>query len=686
MVHRHLTGDFLLLRACDAQQLAFAAEVARYAPPPASAPRAAFVVGILAASIRAVHGLLATPNDAVIEVMANATSLAEKMRELRDRHSIDAPSALLGRKTKNPSWYQLARPELARHTLAKIYIGCAFLHAFHQKKPLPKAFSDHLEDILQEEDLNAKGIDALLAGEQPTPLVGEAWLNRLLKNWRMVLKHYSSTPPPPLTPDQRASSQILSAALNSTTGTRAGSSSHRQLSYSQLQQAIASTHRALEVSSLKGALAVISLVSPFSVDVAAMLPLRRLNQVVATSAFIDPALGTLNIDWGLAINEPGEPRLACTPSSYTLVTPLPDVLVKTLRDRVVMFPDATRLAHLYPEDSIPSSSDPVYPSDAEIIPSWARLQISGGNFLRDRGMNTLLAAMCSAMLALVPRSKFHYSTVLFDEYLASLSEAYRLFGWGKPVSLIEPQMAFGCRTTPPTEILQLHDTALCASVAALYPGPNGGFDRLVEHHNAYTCLIGWRLSVLLALRAASRVEISADIDEKNDRWIDVHDKTTRADRGRQPVPLCNFARDCISDYRSHCAALARRLKRLGGPTTELELRCAAIAAGKNCRLLTYSTPDGRVRPLASIRFTTSTNLSYSLPPDVGRKVSENALRYEGLPSSLIDAFLRHFMVGQQQLSSTSHSALAADCARSAQAMDRVGKRLFQTEVYGLSKD
>lgn len=64
-----------------------------------------------------------------------------------------------------------------------------------------------------------------------------------------------------------------------------------------------------------------------------------------------------------------------------------------------------------------------------------------------------------------------------------------------------------------------------------------------------------------SLRAASRVEISADIDEKNDRWIDAHDKTTRADRGRQPVSLCNFARDCISNYRSHCTALARRLKK-----------------------------------------------------------------------------------------------------------------------------
>jgi hypothetical protein len=74
-----------------------------------------------------------------------------------------------------------------------------------------------------------------------------------------------------------------------------------------------------------------------------------------------------------------------------------------------------------------------------------------------------------------------------------------------------------------------------------------------------------------------------------------------------------------------------------------------------------------------------------LAPDVGRKIMENELRLHGARSSDVDAFLRHFTLGQEPASVFDSSVLIESVERVRRIQQKVADSLFGPPAVGLSK-
>lgn len=340
---------------------------------------------------------------------------------------------------------------------------------------------------------------------------------------------------------------------------------------------------------------------------------------------------------------------------------------------------------LYPGSQDLFTRQQVMPSEDEITATWARLRESTGPYLLRQGANALHAALLTLDFSLICRSKMHYAIVTAKEWRQAEQQLHVTLGWGEPGDLREDEGGVGSRVVPKDTTIQQHDEALMAVVEATRPGPHTAMPALLQFHNQFTVLTGWRISMLLAMRASTRMSISASLKD-GDRWVPLHDKHTPNDRGFQPVPLCPFVTETIGLYKKHCAAMQRRLTRLGLGDLPAARWSKSVADHQNVRLLCSFTNDGSVHPLASQAFTRPMNRDYQLPDDPGRKLLENALRAEGLPSSLIDPMLRHTHAGQHHLGSFNPIPQMAAHERLANAIERVARRLFGKTVSGLLKD
>jgi len=225
------------------------------------------------------------------------------------------------------------------------------------------------------------------------------------------------------------------------------------------------------------------------------------------------------------------------------------------------------------------------------------------------------------------------------------------------------------------------DRALQQACEAAHPGQHSHVARLLEHHNHYMHLTGFRLSLLLALRETQAMGITADVHEDRDRWIAVHDKDVHGRDYPLPMPLARFTSETLAMLRAHVRALRARLIPLGENASELARWCLQVSQHQPAVLLMVCQTPASLRPLA-----TRDLVGDTLAPDWGRKFMENALRNEGLKATEVDAFLRHVTVGQAFQSSISHQHSMATWHRTTQAVDRIARLCFGQVATGLSRE
>jgi hypothetical protein len=191
---------------------------------------------------------------------------------------------------------------------------------------------------------------------------------------------------------------------------------------------------------------------------------------------------------------------------------------------------------------------------------------------------------------------------------------------------------------------------------------------------------GFRLSLLLGLREAQAMCITADVHEDHDRWIAVHDKDVKDRNYPLPMPLADFTCETLAMLRAHIRALRGRLIQQGEGTSELARWCLQVSQYQPTAMLMVCRAPASLRPLATRDFIGST-----LAPDWGRKFMENALRGEGLKATEVDAFLRHATVGQAFQCGIGHQHSMTTWHRTAQAVDRIARQCFGLVVAGLSR-
>ncbi|MBU0587181.1 MAG: hypothetical protein KJ852_01315 [Gammaproteobacteria bacterium] len=633
-----------------------------------------------------VFSRLPSPNQSATIFQKKFSVMVDEIRSGQTDRQKDAPNALKGLKHKHPFWCLLADPRASKGRLANLYAGLQILLAFSRAKSVPQSGARHLSTIIAEEDVPHSSIDMLLRGITPDETVDAPWLHSLHKSWRDVIRAYSIDEPPPPSPRGRVVGAIMNNVFLASTAQRAGATKHRNLSDHQVRNAFAVIASGLDTDTFDGALGMMVAITGFPVDVVAELEI--LDRVVdgAWPAGIAIEEGLIKVNFETMINEPSRALPGSLPSSFFLVRPLPSNLHHHLQLRLSHHPTARHLHELYPDSRVPRPEQSLYPCKEEITPSWARLRYSVGLFLRQTGLDCLSTFIVSCDLSHIPRSKLHYAHVSSSEIWQSMRHLYAMAGWCKSAEYSNTTMGFGCRAVPTLESLQQHDRHLVEAADESRPGNHSSLTRLLAFHNNFITLSAWRLSVLLALREAIVIDLPASIDETSDTWIGWHDKVTPNDQGLQPVPLCDFVRHTIGCIRSHSRHMHSRLTRMKARTSDFARWCDGVAKAEDLRLLCVATDTLKAVPVSTHNFILPRSTGYELAPDCGRKVMENHLRHAGLPSTYIDAVLRHTIHGQHRLNAFSNVCLDQMVGQTAGAMNVVANNLFGQVISGLSKE
>lgn len=612
--------------------------------------------------------------------------ITELETTMKDHGQTEAQSSLSKIKGMYPGWLALAQAGKVQHSLGQTYLGLKALHALHEDRQLRPSTADRYNKIIEDTDLADEQIQALLHEQDPEAATQYDWIKDFLKTYRDVIRAYASSNPLPPSADfnTRVTGQLLDGILAATAARRAGARNHRELSRTQIDIAFQHIARELTENSLTGCLGVLIGITGFTPDLAVSIPIASEGYRPDSNVYFQIDKGILFVDHSSLIREAAAAIAGCLDSTLTCAKPVPSALWKNLRWRHEQNPTATTVGELYPEATCPEGDGSVFPTRSMIRPSWARYRNSVGTFLREEGFDNLLAASISSSIWHVPRSKFYYARLSAAELQSGFDRFYSTVGWGDAVK-IESESGFGCRVVPTTESISGFDQARVDACTRSRPGQNAGIEKLIDHHNHFMRLMGFRLSILLALRESKELPLLGDFHEHTDRWVAVHDKDVPGRDHPLPMPLSGFTRDTIKALRAHCHALRGRLLKLGEGKSALARWCFAVSNHKPEPLLMTAKSSESIRALGTGGVLNGYPLSKGLPPDFGRKFMENALRQHGLRATEVDAFLRHSVVGQAFQSGTSHQHGLATWLRSTEAIDQIAAEVFGEVVHGLAK-
>lgn len=651
------------------------------------APCTLEVVSAALKSVRQVADRIDDADPRIHGFLNDAKGLEKSLRtKLGDAHC-SAPSTLKGKRSEHPVWVACAEMSFgpSAEKAALVLMGCALLKAFRLDKAIPQSIAKDIVKLRTSEPLSEEQLHHLLWLDLPEDAALENWVYTLRRSWREVMQEYGgSQETPQSSATERIRSQVLGSALNGKAAHMAGALDHRLLTPPQFEQAVAVIAKELAQDTLKGILGFTVLRTGLSVDVAAMLELGNADRHDGIS-LLDLTQGLISLDLSIAVHEAGKALPGCIAATPSLNIHLPQATHRSLQARFHRLPQAKTLADLFPEQFPPAHDSNIFPSTSELKPTWSRLRYTLGLHLRLRGVNKLLAAFLSGDLGIIPRSKLHYAVVQADEIYELERSLHIALGLDSPVQPSPLSMGTGCRVVPEAPNITLHDAALAHLAEQRRPGKRSTIESIRAFHNAYTRLCAWRLSVLLALRETRHVDLDASIDARNDEWVAIHDKHTQEDRGHQPVPICAYVAMVIQLYKAHCQATAARMYKLHGRNTPFSLACMAVAAGENQRLLMLVDELDEVDAIGSGEFTASLIPGVTLPPDVGRKVMENELRGQGVRSSDVDAFLRHFTRGQEPASAFDPASLSSYVIRTSKAQQAIASKLLGPPLPGLSQ-
>lgn len=606
--------------------------------------------------------------------------------ELNKSRTVELDDPMPMRKGKFPAWTAFTSLKNAPHS-ALLTAGAELLRIWGiEGKYITETVSSDIRQAVSAKSYSTSDLHRLINGGATTQ--NASWERRLRRSWRKVVRDFSAgLTPPSLSFEDRVRGQIRAAAKYVSPQRRAGAIDHRQLSPLQMNESLQQIADWITQDDFRGAAGYVVCSTGLSVDLAGQIPLLGSEVPAGWNVALDVDTGQLKTDFNAMASEAAHANLpGVIPSSFVLSKPMPCALAEHLRARMDRYPNAQFLADLYPGSVKPYTNAPVANLRCEITPSWARLRSSTGTYLRQLGMNNLLASLVSGDLGHVPNSKFYYAVVSAGEIHEACNRFYQTAGWGAPVASHSPSLHFGCRAVPTADHVRQSDIWLSENVQKSTPGKNCSVRRLLVHHNRFIALCGFRLSLLLALRERKELPLHANIDEARALWIGIHDKDVAGLNGPLPVPVSATCRATMESVRRHCRALRRRLEKHGERHSPLAQWCRDVESHQTVHLLMHTGLRLEVKPLGTTQFLKMLPQHLRLAPDFGRKILENHLRHAGLKSSDIDAVLRHAVTGQSPATSTSDFNLLSWIERVAPALDPIANQMLGEVVYGLSSE
>lgn len=661
------------------------------APRPADAAGIGRVCSGSLTAVRAVISVIGKPSTKLLKIESDLSALDHVVeQELQESGTQELSLPMLTRTGKYPQWSALAAlAEPDMHLGACLAAGVELLRAWKDGREITKAVTEDMAAAIKGDPLSKGALDLLLNGLDPEEEITAAWHTRLRRSWRQVVLHYSEagSKPPPANFEDRARGQILESSVFASPGLRAGAADHRQLSRLQMKDALAQIGRWIQDDDFRGAYGFAVCCTGLTVDLIPLIPLQSPSAQVDWVVVIDVATGCLKMDVSVLAKEAARAsESAPTASNFVNCKPLPKNLAAHLRARLEKNPNARRLGDLYPEATNLEARSPMIRCHDEIKPSWARLRHSTGTFMRQLGIDNLLACLITGGFGHVPCSKLYYACVEPREIGEATARLYQSAGWGDPVEMPSDALAFGCRVVPSNAQIRNINRWWLQAIHSMAPAKHCALTQVLEHHNRFMALTGLRLALLFALREQREYILCADVDERVDRWLPLDDKHVPGVSGALPVPLTTFAALTIGAVRAHCRALQSRLQQQSLQYSPLARWCDQVVRRQSVPLLMKAASPHRLQAVGTQDCLRPLPVGLAIAPDFGRKVMENALRLKGLRTGDIDAVLRHEVLGQSRATAVSDFNLLQWLKRVTPLMDELAVELFGDVCFGLSKE
>lgn len=289
-------------------------------------------------------------------------------------------------------------------------------------------------------------------------------------------------------------------------------------------------------------------------------------------------------------------------------------------------------------------------------------------------------------LTLIGKAKHHYLTVDRADLWQATSSIYRELAWGEPSSSSDASgLAVGARVTPEEQLIRRIDLNFCQAAQDRKPGRRYTEASLLDGTNAFARVCSMRATFFWAARGASTYPIMANELTCTGQFGRLKDKGAGPYPGETPMPIPVVLARQVEYWRLHLTVLDRRLEKLSWIRSHpVRVYINHVLSQKEVPLF-FLILDGKIQSLGS------KNLFESLPPDIKinkdafRHFVPNRLRALGVPSTFVDAYVRHHTEGIALSSaSCSVSQIQWLCAV-ARSLDQLAVELNIRAIPGLAR-
>ena len=642
--------------------------------------------------VDAAFTLIPDLNDAGKRLKGDLDLLAiECARLYGERNVVESSSTLKGRKTLFPGWVTLTylaetSTDLATGRLIACGMELALKLITNDRKLVAE---EHMRQLVQGQiDFDIDGDEFIKAVYFEKMGLADLlpWFARAKRNYFRFRTAFCLNPPPPPPPPtlkERAVAQWKAHAAYPNFKHRAGVLDKTALSELQI---IHATHIGMSTGFTERPAYQATLwfagFSGLNFSTIADIPFRG-RQCSNWVICIDLETGLLLRDFSCLV-----PSLAkasksehCIPSTFVLDTPMPEHVLAFLKKRLLDFPAALTLSDLIPEILHILSTQLLYRSTGDILPTWARLARTVGRYMRRQGIDSLLASLVSGNFGNSGKSKLHYCCVGAEEIWIACSKIYKILKFGEPVTMPAGSLHFGSSIVPRLEQVAKIDLDNLELLEALRPPGKCSAESLFIFHNCYVTALGFRICCLLGLREANPLALLASLDERVDATVDIDDKSTPDRPGALPVILIEHLKTLLKLYRLHCLAIRQRLKNKPEFSDVAQWLGDVVQHRTGYLLCQMCDASQSLLPLSTSMVLPDNEIAV----DFGRKIMENYLRTEGAMSRDIDRTLRHEVLGQESYSSVTDDSEVAWIQRVSPKLDALALRLFPNPLFGLRR-
>ena len=635
----------------------------------------AVVRGALLAAKQAVR-VLVSPNTQCLRYIAALTQLRDALELQYEEHlAVDVQHQTDKSLAGFPAWRLLnaiGQTQADSNGALACICGVHLLAGLAEDTQLSQSFCDHLrrdQALTSIADADIKFlVDAISDDRMPL------WLPRHRKDWWIFLRWFESSTDdrmPQRAFDDVVRGQLISSSMYPLRGQRQGVLTDRALSVLQLRETTAPVVRSPFNCLLEQQVVLwLTIFGGVSFEHIGKLPIYR-----GTSSLLSLDIGQGCLLRSLSVLAPEQPRCMSNdsrPASMSFRLPLPSNLHEHLKTLLSANPHAKSIGDLISALHRISTTDPIFPSLASLRPSWARLSNSVGTFLRQQGMDSLLAAMLTADFGHTAKSKLHYAHVEDLEIHDSAASAYRLLGFDKPVNFADAQIGFGSPIVPTQDSLIKAARFIHDQVDQSRPGRNAkDLGALLNFHHQYSLAVSFWVSFSLALRNTRHIPLPTD------SLIILTEKSISARKGGLPAIAPPSLKRQVALYQAHCHALARRMPNYQTSSFITWLRAGDVHDIRTC------SDKLQQQEVSSTDVTNWVHKAVDLPPDFGRKFLENELRRCGVPTRDIDRVLRHEVSGQASMCSSSADSIHAWSCRTSALIQSVLTEYLGDPIVGL---